>query len=75
MNCHQTRTLRRAVAMQLRGCARYGLPVAPMLLASLPAAFAQGTGGLEEIIVEGRSKNLSPAKSCRCQYRIGVDRS
>jgi len=60
MNDHATRTLRRAVAMQLRGCARYGLPVAPMLLAGLPAAFAQTTGGLEEIIVtaQKREENL-----------------
>jgi len=60
MNDHPTRTLRHAVATQLRGCARYGLPVAPMLLAGLPAAFAQTTGGLEEIIVtaQKREENL-----------------
>jgi iron complex outermembrane recepter protein len=62
MNKNETRSLRHAVATQLRGRVLAGLPLAPLLLAGTPVATAQqvSSGGLEEIIVtaQKREENL-----------------
>ncbi len=53
------RTLRHAVALQLRGRVLAGMPLAPLLLAA-PAALAQQEAALEEIVVtaQKRTENL-----------------
>ncbi len=58
MSTKATRTLRQAVAAQLRGGVLAGLPIVPLALAGSPA-MAQQAGALEEIIVTAQKREES----------------
>jgi iron complex outermembrane receptor protein len=67
------RTLRRAVAMQLRGRVLAGVPLAPLLLAS-PAVLAQQDAALEEIVVTAQKRTESLQEVPISIQAIGTER-
>jgi outer membrane receptor protein involved in Fe transport len=75
MNSNATRSLRRAVAEQLRGRMIVGLPLAPLLLAGMPAALAQqASAGLEEIVVTAQKREESLQNVPVSIQAIGTER-
>ena len=76
MNKNETRSLRHAVAAQLRGRVLAGLPLAPLLLAGTPVVLAQqvSSGGLEEIIVTAQKREENLQKVPLSIQAIGSER-